>query len=102
MLMSTSQPILLVGIPRSGSTWAGKVLASADGGRYCHEPDNEKLYPLAYVLKRDLHRFPYLPASCEHKGYQNLWKLVFSGMTVPSSDNRIRKKDAMPDRFEFP
>ena len=94
--MSKPQPILLVGIPRSGSTWAGKVLASADGGHYCHEPDNEKLYPLAYVLKRDIHRYPYLPASVVHKGYENLWKSAFSGMAIPPSSDEIRKNDAMP------
>ncbi len=94
--MANPQPILLAGIPRSGTTWAGTILASADGWQYSHEPDNEKLNPLAYILKRDLHRFPYLPASRVHKDYENLWKLVFSGMTAPSPGNTIRKKDAMP------
>jgi hypothetical protein len=90
------RPILLAGTPRSGSTWAGKVLASADGRRYIHEPDNEKLHPLAYDLKKDLHRYPYLSMSGIHKGYETLWQLIFSGAAVPSSHDPIRRKDVMP------
>lgn len=90
------QPILLAGIPRSGSTWAGKILASADGRRYIHEPDNEKLHPLAYELKKDLHRYPYLPMSGSHKGYETLWQLIFSGAAVPSSGDASRRRDDLP------
>lgn len=53
-------PILLVSLPRSGSTWVSKVLAAGGELDLVHEPDNEKENPLAFRYKRGLHRFPCL------------------------------------------
>lgn len=33
-------PILITGMPRSGTTWVGKILATIPGMRYIHEPFN--------------------------------------------------------------
>ncbi len=96
MDLNNPRPILLAGIPRTGTTWAGKVLASANGRRYIHEPDNEKLHPLAYALKKDLHRYPYLPESAIHGGYETLWQLIFSGACVSLAHDPIRPADALP------
>jgi hypothetical protein len=37
--------ILLTGLPRTGTTWAGRVLAAAMGGTYTNEPFNWKSHP---------------------------------------------------------
>ena len=36
---SRSAPILLVGLPRSGTTWVGKIFDSHPSTLYLHEPD---------------------------------------------------------------
>ncbi|MET0081765.1 MAG: sulfotransferase [Sedimenticola sp.] len=40
--MSTGKTILLFGMPRSGTTWIGKIFDSHDGTLYRHEPDTRK------------------------------------------------------------
>lgn len=52
--------ILISGVPRSGTTWVGRVLGYAENVRLCHEPDNEHGNLLAYLNKQQLARFPYL------------------------------------------
>lgn len=48
--MSNRVPLILVfGLPRSGTTWLGKIFDSHPGTLYRHEPDN---YPLLEVLPR--------------------------------------------------
>lgn len=46
--MATNSPILLCGLPRSGTTWIAKMVDSHPGTRYLHEPD--KLLPLKFDL----------------------------------------------------
>lgn len=53
--------IVVAGVPRSGTTWIGKVLSRADDMLYCHEPDNEHGNLLGYIYKQRLPRFPYVP-----------------------------------------
>lgn len=38
--MTSRKPILVTGSPRSGSTWVGRMIASAPAVRYIHEPFN--------------------------------------------------------------
>ncbi len=42
MTTSRKQGVLVTGSPRSGTTWAGKMLALASGTRYLHEPLNNR------------------------------------------------------------
>jgi len=79
--MTDSQPILIVGLPRSGTTWVGEVFSSAHNTRYIFEPDNEGLSPLAWLYKKDIHRFPYLTSKDKSVGYHQLWRTVLSGRT---------------------
>src|SRR5262245_13023972 len=79
--MTDSQPILIVGLPRSGTTWVGEVFSSAHNTRYIFEPDNEGLSPLAWLYKKDIHRFPYLTSKDRSVGYHQLWRTVVSGQT---------------------
>jgi hypothetical protein len=53
-------PVLVVGVPRSGTTWTARVLGAALGTRLVMEPDNEKISAPAILPKRRLGRFPVL------------------------------------------
>lgn len=76
---NNSRPVLIVGLPRSGTTWVGEVLSSASRIRYLFEPDNEGLSPLAWFHKRELHRFPYLTVGNESISYYRLWRAILNG-----------------------
>ncbi|MCZ2126846.1 MAG: sulfotransferase [Anaerolineales bacterium] len=75
----TLSSILIVGLPRSGTTWVGETLSSASNTDYLFEPDNEKLSPLAWLYKKELHRFPCLGANDEDASYRQLWQTILHG-----------------------
>jgi len=77
--MNGCPPILIVGLPRSGTTWVGEVLSSARATTYISEPDNEKLSPLAWLCKGSLHRFPYLTHADSAPGYEEFWATALAG-----------------------
>ena len=79
---SAPKPILVIGPPRSGTTWVAQMLASASGVCYFHEPDNEKVRPIAFHLKQRLHRFPYLRVGQHVPEFEALWRLALYG-SVP-------------------
>lgn len=74
------RPILITGLPRSGTTWIGEVMSSDPDIRYYYEPDNEKVNSYACYFKRDVHRFPFRLEGCEQDDYYLLWKNAFAGM----------------------
>lgn len=71
--------ILIVGPPRSGTTWTGHVLSADPAAVYIHEPDNEKLHPLAFVDKAKVHRYPCLAVEDDRPRYERLWRVALSG-----------------------
>jgi hypothetical protein len=73
------RPLLVVGVPRSGTTWTGNVLGATDGARLVAEPDNEKLSVPAIWAKRRLGRFPVLDDLDHSFRYWQLWRWAFSG-----------------------
>lgn len=75
-------PLLVVGMPRSGTTWVGEILSTASGVHYLFEPDNEKISPAAWYYKEKLHRFPYLVATEEAPPYAALWRAILSGALI--------------------
>lgn len=68
-----------MGLPRSGTTWLARVLASADGVGLVHEPDNPWISPFAFRVKRDLpgHVYPLLDPDEAAPGYERLWREAF-------------------------
>ncbi|MGH9037822.1 MAG: sulfotransferase [Acidimicrobiia bacterium] len=75
-------PILLVGTPRSGSTWVGEVLSHTDDVCAVVEPDNETQHPFAVRAKAALGRWPVLDRGDAAAGdYGMLWDLAFAGVT---------------------
>lgn len=79
------KPVLVVGVPRSGSTWTARVLSQAPNAAYIHEPDNEFNNILGCYAKKDLSRFPYLKATSMDRAYYNLWKNVFYSDLIGNS-----------------
>jgi hypothetical protein len=74
------RPILIVGSPRSGTTWVEEVLGSTHGAYTIHEPDNETSNPFAVRAKSGLGRFPVLAAGDEApEELVELWDRAFAG-----------------------
>jgi hypothetical protein len=79
-LRTAAPPLLLVGTPRSGSTWAGEVLSHTEDVCFLHEPDNETQHPFAVRAKANLGRWPVLDAGDAAPGdYERLWELALAG-----------------------
>lgn len=81
----SSRPVLVAGIPRSGTTWTAQVLAHAHGSGLLHEPDNEKEHLAALRAKGSLGRFPVLRPGESAPAYEDLWRRAFSGALEPES-----------------
>ena len=93
--MSTNdkKPIILFGLPRSGTTWVSQILTANDDWVYIHEPDNEKISPIAWIGKNNLHRFPYLTPQDIEEQFFHMWRLIFSGTWMRSKMyGQFRKK----------
>lgn len=76
--------VLVAGIPRSGTTWVGRVLGQADGACYVHEPDNHLVRPEAWWAKRRLGAFPRLLPGQPAPDYERLFRVAFAGGARPS------------------
>ena len=76
--------VLVAGIPRSGTTWVGRVLGQADGACYVHEPDNHLVRPDAWWAKRPLGAYPNLAPGEAAPDYERLFRLAFAGGGRPS------------------
>jgi hypothetical protein len=71
--------VLVVGMPRSGTTWVGRILAAALGAEALDEPDNHFVSPYAYRAKRELGQgsYPKLDAGDAAQAYELLWRAAF-------------------------
>lgn len=72
------RPVLIVGAPRSGTTWVASVLSQVCGARLAHEPDNDLLSPFALRAKAGLGRYPVLGAGDVARDYERLWASAFA------------------------
>src|SRR5919106_1377375 len=72
--------VLVVGIPRSGTTWVGHVLGATQGATYVGEPDNHLKSPFALRTKRllGMRDFPALSAGSPSSAFQSLWDNAFA------------------------
>jgi hypothetical protein len=71
--------LLLVGVPRSGTSWAARALRRTEGIGYIPEPDNESREPFALVAKHGLGRFPVLRETDTAPDLESLWTAAFEG-----------------------
>jgi len=77
--MTRARPIVIVGLPRSGTTWTMRALGSAAGSVTVLEPDNEDKQPAAIHAKRKIGRYPVLHPGDEAPAYRQLWEWTFAG-----------------------
>lgn len=94
--------ILVLGLPRSGTTWVGQVLALAPDTAYAQEPDNEGLSLLGICTKAHLPRFPFLPVDATDRVHGVLWRTVFAGRfgLRLAQGRTARRLFASPDEAE--
>ncbi|HZD26705.1 MAG TPA: hypothetical protein VE631_10625, partial [Alphaproteobacteria bacterium] len=70
-------PLLLVSLPRGGSSWAGRILGGSDASLYLHEPLTQSY--LAALGGRGASEFEY--AACrDRRAYDRIAALMFSGV----------------------
>ena len=77
--MTGPRPIVIVGLPRSGTTWTLRALRSAAGAHAVLEPDNEDMHPAAIHAKRHVGRYPVLEPGAEAADYRSLWAWALTG-----------------------
>jgi hypothetical protein len=82
-----ARPILIVGLPRSGTTWTMRALAAAPGTRSLGEPDNEDKFPASIHAKRAVGRYPVLRPGEPCPPYRKLWAWILQGA---DEDGRAR------------
>jgi hypothetical protein len=87
--------VLVVGLPRSGTTWVGRVLAASDGTEYLGEPDNPLGAPFALRTCRRLGvgHFPLLSPDAQASEYERLWACAFGLASIGTVD-RVRRAAA--------
>jgi Sulfotransferase family len=69
--------ILIVGAPRSGTTWLAHALAATPGSRLVNEPDNRSFNPAASDSLQQYGGYPVLNRSQRVPEYALLWDPVF-------------------------
>jgi len=76
--------ILVIGVPRSGSTWLANTLTSSSNVDLVMEPDNEKISVLASVFKQKTPRFPTLRMNeAGDPALKALWQCAFQSDWAP-------------------
>ena len=60
------RPILVTGMPRSGTTWVGRMLCAGGGAGYLNEPFNLATSPGTFRIPVD-HWYPYITAENEER-----------------------------------
>jgi hypothetical protein len=76
---AAGRPVLVLGLPRSGTTWTAHLLGCAPGTVTVLEPDNEKTTVTAIDPKRRLGRFPVLDPGEDAGPYRDLWARALAG-----------------------
>lgn len=86
-------PVLVVGVPRSGSSWVGRVLGSTTGAAYLGEPDNHEHSAFALRAKLGLpgRFYTELAVGDEAPAYAALWANAY-GTRADSPAERVRRK----------
>jgi len=73
------RPIVIAGLPRSGSTWTKEVVECDPSLRSVMEPDSERHRASAIWAKRRTGRFPVLAPGDRSDHYRQLWSWIFDG-----------------------
>ncbi len=89
--MTADRPIVIAGLPRSGTTWTMRVLGTSPGAIKIPEPDNEDKYPAAIHAKHSLGRYPCLVPGQQAKPYRGLWAWILTGATEDWRSGQARR-----------
>ena len=78
--------VLVLGVPRGGTTWVAEAMAHCRGAVYVHEPDGVH-EPFAFHARRadHLEHYSILHAGDRAPEYERLWDGVFAGGRRPGS-----------------
>ena len=90
----TTVPVLLTGVPRSGTSWVGRILGSTPGAAYLNEPDNHGHNAFALKAKLGLPGRFYTELSGDVAAplYARLWADALGQRGVrDSATERIRR-----------
>ena len=93
--------VLVVGVPRSGTSWVGRVLGSTRGATYLGEPDNHEHDPFALRAKLGVPGYFYPAPAGEAPQYERLWRAAFGLEAPPGNLRRVvdRFRDAVAVRL---
>lgn len=70
--------VLILGVPRSGTTWSGRALGATEGTAYVNEPDGfAEPYAFRIMLAHGEH--PAIAAGDPAPDYERLWRGAFDG-----------------------
>lgn len=100
---SSKAPIVVLGLPRAGTTWVAGVIGRAAGATPLHEPDNAKLWPAAVPCTEALGRFPVLGPDDLAPAYFRLWDTVLHGPTSapPNRERVVRRLWGKPSKADL-
>jgi len=93
LIKGNSSPILIAGLPRTGTTWLASILSTASGIKYLHEPFNPKYFPESASYTRK-----YIRCDSEDERFIQYCHTVFSGQLnnnqelTPYYQNLLYKK----------
>jgi hypothetical protein len=76
---SSHPPLLIVGMPRSGTTWTQRILECEAALYSLMEPDSEGRRASAIWAKHKAGRFPVLAPGDEDDAYHQLWAWILHG-----------------------
>jgi len=99
--------VLLLGIARSGTSWLGRALATAEGVRFYYEPDNVDADPegLSPAGGRGFGPYPIIEPGDPYSVFGPLWDTVFVGKLPRLRGWRLNAARAllrMPPRLRDP
>ncbi|MFM8973517.1 MAG: sulfotransferase, partial [Actinomycetota bacterium] len=70
--------VLVLGVPRSGTTWSGRALGATEGTAYVNEPDGfAEPYAFGIMLAHGEH--PTIAPGSTAPDYERLWRGAFAG-----------------------
>lgn len=76
--------LLIVGVPRSGTTWVGRALGRTDGSAYVNEPDGFR-DPFAFRVMLQHGENPALAPGDPAPDYERLWTGALAGGRRPGT-----------------
>ena len=96
--------VLIIGVPRSGTTWIGRALGAADGAVYVNEPDGDH-DPFAFRARLGHPIAPVLAPGDDAPDLERLWAGAFAGgRPARTMRDRIARRiyaaTPVPERWE--